>query len=243
MKKQENLDILNRNNLSKSEHKIVDYIEKNPNKIEALTINQLALEVNTSVATVLRFCQKLGYSGFKEFKFAFAKELSQPAKGAYSQALGETISLLPNDSQKKIDIFTNALTNKNINLILGVYYSGIPAQFLTNGLVDLGYKSICATSTTTGEHILNIADAESTIVVFSINGLFEKYKNYWRTLIDEPQKNTFLITLNKETKLRKYFSHTIVLPGQELAHKSAFDPQSIPVAFVESVLNKIYQNR
>lgn len=242
MNKKEDLNLLSRNNFSKSEYKIVEYIEANPNKIEALTINQLALEVNTSVATVLRFCQKLGYSGFKEFKFAFAKEFTEPSKGSYYQNLGKTISLLPNTSQKEINTFIKALTNKSINLILGVYYSGIPAQFLSNGLIDLGYKSICATSTTTGEHLLNIANKDSTIVVFSINGLFEKYKNYWRTLIDEPRKNTFLITLNKETKLKKYFSHTIVLPGQELAHKSAFDPQSIPVAFVESVLNKIYQS-
>lgn len=233
---------------SKADKKIFNYINKHPHKVETFTIHQLAIETDSSVGSILRFCQKIGYSGFKEFKFELSQNLYQSEQDISQQDkyyLNKIITaekVLTTNNQEVINLITS-LTNHSINILLGTYYSGIPAQYLYNGLIDLGYSSNLATNVTDGEHLLNTATSDSTIVLFSIHGLLEKYKDYWRTLIEDRRKNSFLITMNRQTKLQQYFSHTIVLPGNSIANQFAIDPQSIPILFTEIILNKIYSNK
>jgi Transcriptional regulators len=54
---------------SKSEQKVSAYIIEHPEKIETITITKLASEAKTSTSAVLRFCQSLGFQGYKEFRF------------------------------------------------------------------------------------------------------------------------------------------------------------------------------
>lgn len=66
-------DVLTRINdsyssLSKHHKTISDYIKNNLEKVVDMTVNTLAEETNTSVATVLRLTEVLGYDGYPEFK-------------------------------------------------------------------------------------------------------------------------------------------------------------------------------
>lgn len=68
-------DVLKRINdayriLSKHHKTISDYILSNLEKVVDMTVNNLAEETNTSVATVLRLADMLGYEGYAEFKKA-----------------------------------------------------------------------------------------------------------------------------------------------------------------------------
>lgn len=233
---------------SKADKKIFNYINKYPHKVETFTIHQLAIESGSSIGSILRFCQKIGYSGFKEFKFELSQNLYQTNQDISQQDkyyLNKIITAekaISTNSQEVIDLI-NALTNNSTNILLGIYYSGLTAHYLYNGLIDLGYSSSVATNATDGEHLLNTATNDSTIVLFSIHGLLEKYKDYWRTLLEDKRDNSFLITMNRQTKLQQYFSHTIFLPGNSIANQFTIDPQSIPVLFTEIVLNKIYTNK
>lgn len=229
---------------SKSGKKIFNYINEHPKKVQTFTVHQLAIETNSSVGSILRFCQKIGYSGFKEFKFELNKELSQNERQVsqedtyyLKQIIKAERILSTND--KNVNLLIKALTNKSNNILLGEYYSSVPVYYLYDGLIDLGYASSYATNINDGEHLLNTATQDSTIVLFTIHGLFQKYKNYWRTLIDDKRNNSFLITMNKQTSLQNHFAHTIFLPGNSIANQFVMDPQSIPVLFTEILLNKI----
>lgn len=61
-------------NLKPSEEKIAKFVLKNPDKISELTIAQLASKCNTSEASVVRFCRRLGYKGYKDFKIKVAAD-------------------------------------------------------------------------------------------------------------------------------------------------------------------------
>lgn len=239
---------LNSDKLSKSDKKILDYILKYPKKVEIYTINQLALEVNTSVASVQRLCQKLGYSGFREFKFELGQNLKQQQsinKGISNYYQNNLIKLAKDitidDPGSKALI--HALTDSYPNILLGTFYSGVPAYYLYNGLIDLGYTTSYATNAIDGEHLLNTLTKDTTAVLFSIHGLQDKYKNYWENLLEKKRKNSFLITMNQQTKLKTHFEHTIVLPGISLANQFAIDPESIPLIYIEMILNKIYDKK
>ncbi len=59
----------NRKNLTDLENQIVNYIIAHPSTLEELSMKELAGRVFASTATITRTCQKLGYSGFQEFRY------------------------------------------------------------------------------------------------------------------------------------------------------------------------------
>ena len=56
-------------NLNEAEMCVYNYIVKNLKHILNLSVRELADEVHVSTATVMRFCKKMGYSGFSELKY------------------------------------------------------------------------------------------------------------------------------------------------------------------------------
>jgi DNA-binding MurR/RpiR family transcriptional regulator len=83
------------NGLTKSEQKLADYILKNPSDVMHMTMSELADATSSADATVFRFCQKLGFSGFQGLKQALAGDLFSPAE-SLSQEVG------PEDTPQEI---------------------------------------------------------------------------------------------------------------------------------------------
>lgn len=59
--------------LTDNDYYILDYIERHPNDTQKMTIVALSDACMTSKSTILRLTQKLGFSGYSEFKY-FLKE-------------------------------------------------------------------------------------------------------------------------------------------------------------------------
>lgn len=57
-----------------SERKVADYILKNLNKVEQMTITSLAEGAEVSQPTVMRFANSLGLKGFKELKYQLMQD-------------------------------------------------------------------------------------------------------------------------------------------------------------------------
>lgn len=65
------------NKLTSTEQGIVNYILTYPEELEKISSRQLAELTYTSPATVVRICQKLGFSGYSEFKIKYLQEVNQ----------------------------------------------------------------------------------------------------------------------------------------------------------------------
>jgi DNA-binding MurR/RpiR family transcriptional regulator len=80
--------------LTKSELTIIDYIYRNLSNIPFVSINQLAEELDISVATLSRFVRHLGFESFKDLKtsIAMADSISPATK------LNSTLSSYDSDS-------------------------------------------------------------------------------------------------------------------------------------------------
>ena len=57
------------NSLSNNELNILKYVYEHGDAIVDMNIREFSAQVSYSSATILRFCRKLGYSGFAEFKY------------------------------------------------------------------------------------------------------------------------------------------------------------------------------
>jgi DNA-binding MurR/RpiR family transcriptional regulator len=66
--------------LSRAERRLAAYILDNSDQILYMSVHQLAEACGVSVGTVVRFCQRLGYTGFAQFKLMLAADLFSPAR-------------------------------------------------------------------------------------------------------------------------------------------------------------------
>ena len=67
--------------LSGAERRVAEVVAADPERVMHSSVSDLASDAGTSLSTVVRFCQTLGYRGFQAMKIALARELtgrSQP---------------------------------------------------------------------------------------------------------------------------------------------------------------------
>ncbi len=102
-------------NFSEVEKNIADYVLENFRELENISTRQLAKETFSSSATIVRFCQKLGFSGYTEFKTKFLSEMFKQI------GFGSSKFITDNDSineiiNKVVTIELNALKKTHCNI-------------------------------------------------------------------------------------------------------------------------------
>jgi RpiR family carbohydrate utilization transcriptional regulator len=107
--------------LRNSEKKVAAYILKHPESVIGKSITSLAEAVGTSEPTVVRFCRKLGLSGYMDLKMNLARNLPS------SRYIHETVQegdLLPEIFNKlfksAVEAFNRAMSNLNLDVIESV---------------------------------------------------------------------------------------------------------------------------
>jgi len=83
-----NQDVINKFN--KIEMDIYFYVQEHASEINGLKIRELASRLHISTASILRFCKKLGCSGYVEFKYKFKESLEQPMSTKLKNDVQET---------------------------------------------------------------------------------------------------------------------------------------------------------
>ena len=116
--------------LTAAERKTADYVLKNRDRSQYLSIGELAEESGVAEATVSRFCRRLGYKGYNAFKLAIANagapkpaaapdkpirdsddpiELARKLYAVESEAMLQTLSLLrPAELDRAVAILHDA---------------------------------------------------------------------------------------------------------------------------------------
>ena len=61
-------------NMTHQEKLIADYILKNPESILSMNAKELSGTLYTSSSTIVRFCKKIGFSGYPQFQLQFIRE-------------------------------------------------------------------------------------------------------------------------------------------------------------------------
>ena len=123
--------------LSPAEQKVSEYILQNAMQETFLSISDLAVKAGVSEATIVRFCKKIGYSGFLEFKKAFLQERLQD----YSATPPPYEEITPNDRPATVlkKIFTlmqESLNNSWEKIDTSAFESAV-RQLATADMIEL----------------------------------------------------------------------------------------------------------
>lgn len=64
---------LKKNTLTKNELKACELILMDLNKVQMYSLTEMSEKIKITKTTILRFCQKMGYSGYTEFRYDCVK--------------------------------------------------------------------------------------------------------------------------------------------------------------------------
>ncbi len=238
--------------LSKSEKKVSQYILNNPGAVETHTITKIANESETSTAAIQRFCQSLGYTGYKDFRFDMVNQLQKMHEkktptnlfDEFADDYASSILQLKSINSSQIYSLSNDIQTSKSIYIFGIYYSSIPAMSLSYGLQDLGIPNHLGKDMIEVSHLCNNIDKDSLVILFSLSGNSFQGSNYLDTVRSAIPEKSYLITLNQNIEKTNplNFNNHIILPGKTLQNRSVIEPQGVSLIFVENLLNLIHND-
>ena len=166
--------------LTKSEKKVADFILNSGKTIIYSTMSDIKKNTKVGDATIIRFCQKIGFSGFSDLKIEIAKEdFSQkkehPTSVKYydeianslTEALYSTIRLL--DEEKLNEAIKMITQSKNI-YIFGVGSSGNTSLDLENMFLRVGVQAKAVLDPHFQAQVASLLTVNDLVIIFSLSG-------------------------------------------------------------------------
>ena len=171
--------------LSRHELQILKFIYDHAEQAAEMTIRQLAHEAGYSPATVMRFCRKLGYTGFSELKYAIRTEMREQTSAEPPQYKNFSTQLILNKIRAQVEGTANLITEEQLLQAYRYFDSGCPIYLwgpggLTSLLTDYfemmlfsaGRQNVYkAVSSRVMEHILR-SSPYGMVILISASGVF-----------------------------------------------------------------------
>lgn len=235
---------------TKAEKKIIEGIlQIDRSELIYLSITELAGRLNTAEATVVRFCKKLGYNGFQDFKLSLSQELgmvdSQSMNSVVKRialqmtdAINETSRSLQYDNCLKIaDLMINA---KKIGAF-GVGNSSITAMEVSNVLARIGITVVATPDSHLQAMIAGNMTVGDVVVLISVSGSTKDILD----VADIAKKNgvtIVVITCYDHSPLAKYADYILFSTRREAAYEGGSVSTIVSISFIVNVLyNAIYE--
>lgn len=174
--------------LSPKELEIMQYVHEHSDAIVSMSIQTFAQEINYSTSTVIRFCRKLGFSGFPEFKY-FLKNLNiqkeqNPVSSDISVAsiknsikadLESTSSLLNSDDM--FQIARLLCSNPPVYLYSPAGLTDISVSYLESMLFISDCQKVYKTNASKAlRHFIQTADKKSIFIFISNSDALNQLK-------------------------------------------------------------------
>lgn len=125
---------------------IYKYIVSNIDKIQYMTIRELAEEIHTSTSTILRFCSKNGFEGYSEFKDALKKEITLRSACPPMEDLQELSAFFAraNSSafEEKLLFAVEAVRKADLTIFIGMGSSGTLAKYGARYFSNMGHFAV-----------------------------------------------------------------------------------------------------
>lgn len=125
---------------------IYKYIVSNLEKIQYMTIRELAKEVHMSTSTILRFCNKNNFEGYSEFKEALKRESALQNTQQPLEDLQELSAFFARANsgafEEKIGFAVDALKKADLTIFIGMGSSGTLARYGARYFSNLGHFAV-----------------------------------------------------------------------------------------------------
>ncbi|WP_075877588.1 MurR/RpiR family transcriptional regulator [Merdibacter massiliensis] len=234
--------------LTASEKLLFDYIQEDPKRIIHQNLQDICQKLYISNATIVRFCQKIGYQGFHEFKFAIRSQLEDITENDLSldsyfnfhlSRFKDAIQLIPFD---QLETISKMFHSYSTIYIYGSAMSSIPAHYLYSVLSSLDFSCIYIEWRHLLRGIAENTDANTLMFMITSHGYNERYLDVIETL--KNNGSTIIYITDEENhkieELVHYYINTRE-PGHYL-HNVDFSFKTKTLIFIQILIDLIYNN-
>lgn len=223
---------MNLKKLSESEKVIHSYILSHLDQAVHMTIRELAKETYTSSTTIMRYCHKLGYSGYEDFKIHIVSDIKNIDFDDFIISDKENIVMVMN---KIKNLYQQVIDDTQNNLSVHLLNELITKISQIDNIVFICYDanvSICEYIShylfLTGK-ICEIYNTRDQQLLLSLN------KNYNKSLIfviSRSGKGEHLVKVMKNLYMNKFYVVSII--GQENSVIGKYATQNIHASYDEN---------
>ncbi|CAM4313791.1 MurR/RpiR family transcriptional regulator [Erysipelothrix inopinata] len=241
---------INETNFTKQEIIIMDSIIENVEDLTNLSLMEFADKISISKSALLRFCQKIGYEGYSQFKYAISRYVSElPASddnSSQQKNLTDMYSdtILTMDSfigDKDLESLYSKLNNAHSIKVFGYAETGISAHYFSDKLQAYGYDAEAIIQLHNLRRKIQVAHQDDLLIFISISGN-TSIMNELVTQAQDAGLKSVLVTQNSFSTFKEYVDQTILLP---YFSESSFvlDPHVILYVFFSKLINYINENK
>jgi DNA-binding MurR/RpiR family transcriptional regulator len=191
----------NKDFLSSSEVLIAEYLVKNYRDVANLSTRELAKKTFTSSAAIVRFCQKLGFEGYVDFKLKFLLEMNTHSNEVQARLILEHDNLetvMSKVREINIDAINTAYNNLNPVLLVKVLKRIVRATCVDFYAMD-SFKD-CANRIAESFLFFNKHSTVSNSMALQYLQAYGAPKNHLGFFIDPIGENRMLVDIAKILK-------------------------------------------
>ena len=238
---------LNLYQFTKNERILAEYILEDPMRVIQSTAEKVAEETNTSKAAFIRFCQKLGYNGYSEFRFALSRSMVatvsysgedpiQQITNAYVSFIQQIPSMI---SMDQVQTLAKSIVEARRLKFFGINRTALSAHQLRKRLSRIGYDAEVVDDSVVMGDVSEYLGEGDVCIVLSIKAMTHTYGTFIPEMISRKVK-VILLTMTPNNKFADIVNQMIVLPFiSKSSSKTFYDDQAIFFVFIEILLNEV----
>lgn len=217
------------------------------------TVSKVSELSGLSAAAIVRMCQRMGYSGFSEFRFEMDRQvLSEGASEEENAGESGLLSRFVNVNAVQLRKAAEAIDTSQLQYVASAICSaphvavwGVDRMYeralqLSSGLMHAGIFNSATNDTTVMDDVASILGKNDVCVVISQTG--RDYDAY-ALLMDAIRENggkAFFITVNVKSQFISHASSSIVLPNMGNGGRSeTSDAQLMIYLYIEILLDEV----
>jgi DNA-binding MurR/RpiR family transcriptional regulator len=213
-----------------SEYEISQFVINNPDFVITNTITTLAKKINTSEASINRFCKKIGYKGFNKFKIALAQSNTQFDKISdetiddsnlleyvthdYQKMLLNTCALL---DEKTIEDAASAITLSRKIFILSIYTTSFISDEFAFKLRQIGLEVTTLKETLEAQLSIENMNSDSLLIAV-VPSVISKDVIPFLSNIKKKHVKTMLLSGNDNPKINDLIDIKMITPDRVMAN-------------------------
>lgn len=227
------------------EKEIADFFIHNQKRMD-FSIKNISETLFTSKATLVRFAQKCGYHGYKEFIYQYEEtfiEKSEKITGntrmvlnAYQELLNKAYSLV---DERQIGKITGYFNKADRVLVCGLGSSGLSAREMEIRFMRIGVNVDSLADPDMMKMSSVFQNKNSLVLGFSLSGEREEVRYLLRESYNKGAK-TVLFTTKNRVAFDEYCSEVVLRPSlKHLNHGDVISPQ-FPILVMLDIIYAYY---
>ena len=232
--------------LTAKELEVLEILKNDPYAFKSSTATEIATKYNISQSAISRFCQKLGYSGFSDFRLSLI--FNSPSDKTIISDNKYYANLFNNLCNNLSSSIPNELLEEAAKIILNArncYFSGYGASnnsalFLSFQCLTQGIRSYHLPTSTEVE-TLHVMNNEDVVILFS--AINSSHKDFFSMLEDLPlTKRPYIILIANTPRhpFAKKADKIILLPNAKDVDPSIiFTPSILQMIFSFFLITKL----